>query len=217
MSSKIIKRAQPGVCQPFNWPVLGSGLSQPAAPRSHEDDSRSPALREQQIERRAGEAHQAGYAEGEAAGRVRTQAQQRPAHAAADQAQALAELAALRPQLRHQAEGDVMRLAVAIARRVLRRELTVDPQAIQGLLKAALAQIQVQEVNRVRVHPEHEAAVRACLASCGSGTRIEVVGDTGLELGAALFETDRGNLDASVETQLQEIERGLADRFGSTS
>src|SRR6266705_24966 len=122
MSSKIIKRAQPGVCQPFNWPVLGSGLSQPAAPRSHEDDSRSPALREQQIER----------------------------------------------------------LAVAIARRVLRRELTVDPQAIQGLLKAALAQIQVQEVNRVRVHPEHEAAVRACLARCGSGTRIEVVGDTDL-------------------------------------
>src|SRR5438876_8389477 len=215
MSSKIIKRAQPGVCQPFKWPVLGSGLSQPAAPRSHEDDSRSPALREQQIERRAGEAHQAGYAEGEAAGRVRTQAEVGPVLERL--AQALAELAALRPQLRHQAEGDVMRLAVAIARRVLRRELTVDPQAIQGLLKAALAQIQVQEVNRVRVHPEHEAAVRACLASCGSGTRIEVVGDTGRELGADLFETDRGNLDASVETQLQEIERGLADRFGSTS
>jgi len=95
-----------------------------------------------------------------------------------------------------------MRLAVAIARRVIRRELTVDPQAIQGLLKAALAQIQVQEVNRIRVHPEHEAAVRACLASCGPGTRVEIVGDAGLELGAAVFETDRGNLDASVETQL---------------
>jgi flagellar biosynthesis/type III secretory pathway protein FliH len=28
-----------------------------------------------------------------------------------------------------------------------------------------------------------------------------------------IFETDRGNLDASLESQLKEIERGLADRL----
>ncbi len=33
------------------------------------------------------------------------------------------------------------------------------------------------------------------------------------EPGAVVFETERGNLDASVESQLQEIERGLADRL----
>ena len=47
-----------------------------------------------------------------------------------------------------------MRLAVAIARRVVRRELTIDPQAITGLVKAALEQLSAGERIRVRVHPE---------------------------------------------------------------
>ena len=35
--------------------------------------------------------------------------------------------------------------------------------------------------------------------------------------GAVIFETPRGNLDAGVESQLQEIERGLADRLRKQS
>jgi flagellar biosynthesis/type III secretory pathway protein FliH len=34
-------------------------------------------------------------------------------------------------------------------------------------------------------------------------------------MGTVIFETDRGNLDASVESQLREIERGLGDRLRS--
>jgi flagellar biosynthesis/type III secretory pathway protein FliH len=40
-----------------------------------------------------------------------------------------------------------------------------------------------------------------------------VLADPSRELGTVIFETQRGNLDASVESQLQEIERGLADRL----
>jgi len=72
MSSKVIKGAQPGVSQPFSWPVLSPRDASRSQDESHphEDDYRSPA-RPEQVERRAGEAHQAGYAEGEAAGRGR--------------------------------------------------------------------------------------------------------------------------------------------------
>jgi flagellar assembly protein FliH len=38
-----------------------------------------------------------------------------------------------------------------------------------------------------------------------------VTPDPGLERGAAVLETARGELDASIETQLAEIERGFAD------
>ena len=34
------------------------------------------------------------------------------------------------------------------------------------------------------------------------------------EPGGAIFEIGRGSLDASVDTQLGEIERGLVDRLG---
>jgi flagellar biosynthesis/type III secretory pathway protein FliH len=41
-----------------------------------------------------------------------------------------------------------------------------------------------------------------------------VVPDAARELGCVLFETERGSLDASVDAQIEEIERGLADRLG---
>ena len=52
----------------------------------------------------------------------------------------------------------------------------------------------------------------ACLREAG-GRLVEVVADAAREPGSVVFETERGNLDASVESQLREIERGLADRM----
>ena len=46
---------------------------------------------------------------------------------------------------------------------------------------------------------------------------MEVVADSSREPGAIIFETARGNLDASVDAQLQEIERGLVDRLRKQS
>ena len=40
---------------------------------------------------------------------------------------------------------------------------------------------------------------------------LEVVSDGALTPGSAIFETSRGELDASVDTQLAEIDRGLTD------
>ena len=40
---------------------------------------------------------------------------------------------------------------------------------------------------------------------------MEITPDNSRELGTVVFETQRGNLDASIDSQLQEIERGLAD------
>jgi flagellar assembly protein FliH len=42
---------------------------------------------------------------------------------------------------------------------------------------------------------------------------VEVVADSSRSPGDVIFETERGYLDASVDSQLQEIERGLADRL----
>ena len=51
-------------------------------------------------------------------------------------------LAGLRPRLRREAEADLVKLAMAIARRVLRREIAVDPEALRGLVMAALEKLQ---------------------------------------------------------------------------
>ena len=104
----------------------------------------------------------------------------------------------------------MVRLSLAIARRVLRRELAVDPDAMHGLVLGALEKLQSQEICRVSgPSVARRRRSRAYLKKAVPGPAIEVIADPAREPGAVIFETDRGNLDASVDSQLQEIERGL--------
>jgi len=166
------------------------------------------------VEERVKEAHAAGFREGEAAGRNRAAAELQPVIERLERS--ITELSGLRSRLRREAEGDLVRLALAIARRILRRELAVDPDAIHGLVLGALEKLQGQETCRVRVHPAHASMVSACLRQTAAAAPVEVVADASRELGTVIFETERGSLDASIESQLREIERGLSDRLGSS-
>ena len=126
-------------------------------------------------------------------------------------ARAIEELSGLRHRFRHEAEEDVVALALAIARRILHRELTMTPDALLGLVKAAIEKIEAREVHRVRIRPEDAPMVKQFLQNMGLPQHVEVVSDPGLERGAVILDSSRGSLDASVQTQLAEVERGLAD------
>ena len=165
---------------------------------------------ERECERRARAAHAAGFAEGEAAGRTRAAAELHPVLERL--ARSIEELGHWRARLRREAEADMLQLSLAIARRVLRREMAVDPDAMHGLVLGALEKLQAQEICRVRVHPSHAAQLTSWLRPV-AGANIEVIADASRQPGDAIFETERGNLDASVDSQLQEIERGLIDRL----
>jgi flagellar assembly protein FliH len=121
------------------------------------------------------------------------------------------ELTGWRPRYRRQAEQDVVALALAVARRILHRELTVAPEALLGLVKAALDKMEAREVHQVRVSRQDAAMLRQFFEKMGLPQRIEVIADPSLAPGGVLIESSRGVLDASVDTQLSEIERGFAD------
>jgi flagellar assembly protein FliH len=164
---------------------------------------------ENEIEQRAQAALQKGVQEGEA------QARQSMSAALDASVQKLArtieDLSAVRQRCRHEAEQDVVTLSLAIARRILRRELTIDSDAILGLVRAALDKLDVREIHRVRVDPNHADSVKRHLERIGSPRKLEVLADNSLSKGAVIFETSRGSVDASPETQIAEIERGFAD------
>ncbi len=186
----------------------GPAGNQAAAQR---DFAAQIAQMQQQCEQRVAEARAAALKEGEAAGRSRAAAELQPVMERL--ARSIEDLAQFRPRLRKEAEADMVRLSLAIARRILRREMSVDPGAMHGLVLGALERLQSQELHRVRVHPSRAAAVEACLRQNAPGTKVEVVGDPSRDPGTVIFETTRGNLDASIDCQLLEIERGLADRL----
>jgi flagellar assembly protein FliH len=157
------------------------------------------------------EAYHRGFTEGKAVGRQQAGGE---LQSVLDQlGKSLASLASLRSRIRGEAEGDLLKLAITIARRVLHRELTLDPESIEGLIRVALDKLQSRELCRVRVHPDQEQAIRKSLERFANSQKVELITDSSLQCGDVLFETAHGNLDASIESQLSEIERGLADRL----
>jgi flagellar assembly protein FliH len=159
---------------------------------------------EAQSEAHARQAHQAGIAEGRRAAAAELDpAMQRIA-------KSLEELSRYKSRLRKEAEADLVKLALAVAKRILRRELSVDSEALKGIVSAALEKLQVRELSQVRVHPTHEEAVRRHLPNT-QGSSIQLVADNSLQPGDVLFETTRGTVDASIDSQLREIENGFAD------
>jgi flagellar assembly protein FliH len=162
-------------------------------------------------EQQARQAYETGLRTGEGVARKALESETR---AAIDRLTAtIVDVAATRSDVIQRAEADTVRLAIEIARRVLHRELSVDPSALEALTKAALHKLQSQEIHRVRVHPNQEEIVRASLQQTGRGQGIEVVADPSQPPGGILFDIGRGALDASVGTQLDEIARGLTDQL----
>ena len=208
MSCKVLPPGEPRPDRPLEWRQVRqdsfeAGEIAPAA-------AARLAQMERDCQQRVLAAHAEGVREGEAAGRRQAADELQPVMGRL--ARSIEEMGGLRAGFRREAEGDLIALSIAIARRVLRRELAVDPEALHGLVLAALEKLQAQEIRRVKVHPSQAAMVAACLREAG-GVAVEVVADAAREPGAVVFETERGNLDASVESQLREIERGLADRM----
>ncbi len=211
MSSKLL-RGEHVPTEPVSWrrvsswePIpgsLGAGyISEPGL----KSGSNAPPDAEQRL----AAARQEGFEEGQAAGRNslsgEVQALQNKL------ARTVEELTGLRARYRRQAEQDVVALALAVARRILHRELTMAPEALLGLVKAALDKMEAREVYQVRVARADAPLVRQFFEQMGPPQRVDVIADPNLAPGSVLIESSRGTLDASVDTQLAEIERGFAD------
>ena len=205
MSSRIYRPQTSSDAPPIAWRSQNS-----ASPSVH---SHHPATDEadlkDELEARAASAYQQGVAASETAAAQRAQARLDPVLASLSGI--LAELAGTRRIFRAHAEADTVTLAIAIARRILNRELATDPEAILGLVKAAFQKCDARETHRLRVSPQDADTIREHRAKLNFPPALEIVSDGALVRGSAIFETSRGDLEAGMDTQLGEIDRGLAD------
>jgi len=203
--------------EPINWQPLDGAA--PAASRTASENPDAAALQrriadlERAMQARVQQAGETALQEGLRRGREEAAAELKPVLERLGRS--VSELSALRDRIRRQAEADLVKLALAIAKRVLHRELAIDADAMQGVVRTALDRLQNREIDRVRVHPAHAGPIHKYLESIGRAPALEVRGDASLNCGDAIFETSLGELDASVDSQLREIERGFADKLTS--
>jgi flagellar assembly protein FliH len=127
-------------------------------------------------------------------------------------AAALGEFSRERDAYFHQVEGEVVALALAIVRKILRRESQVDPMLLTGLVRVALEKTSSSHTAKLRVHPSQVSGWKEYFsARADLPLTPEVESDTNLEENHCCLETEFGVTDISVETQLKEIEKGLFD------
>jgi len=212
MSCKVIQQPASLPIEEIRWRRIGSVPG--AASRFSSGGANAAGPGDQanlaaEISRREEQARARGYQEGEAA--AARSAAERVEKILARAASSIEQMEQVRREMRHQMEEDLVKLAVAVARRILHRELSVDPNAVQGVVRATISQIEARELHRIRISPEDRPSVERALQHIAFPPRVELVPDAGLERGSLVLETARGNYDASVETQLREIERGFTD------
>jgi flagellar assembly protein FliH len=116
----------------------------------------------------------------------------------------------------HLVEQEVVRLALAVAARILRREAQMDPLLLTGAVRVALGQLSASTEVRLRVPVGDLALWTEAIALLPNlAVKPLVIGEEGLRLGECLIQTELGSVDLGVRSQLGEIERGFFDRAGA--
>jgi flagellar assembly protein FliH len=205
MSFRARRADDKAVVQPFTWeqtsarPVqatlAGGAPAKPAAASSQPVDTAAAE--------RDGFAK--GFAQGERAGM----------DAAATRADAMLrrlgktieELGGLRNEMIHRTERQAVQLVLAIAERIVQREITLDRGILLGMARVALDRLGEYGSATIRLHPDDYAAIGAKPSI--DGAAVEVVADQSVSRGGCHVQSDFGFMDVSPESQFRELARAL--------
>ena len=108
-------------------------------------------------------------------------------------------------------EREVVQLALAIARKILRREAQIDPLLLAGMVRVALERTGQATRVSVRVAPAQVSDFRVFFARTLQENPPEVVEDSSQAPDQCVLQTELGTTAIGPEVQLKEIEQGLLD------
>jgi flagellar biosynthesis/type III secretory pathway protein FliH len=196
-----------GAVQPFAWEATTPSPLQPSlssAPPVRAATAPAPAdpIDTSSIER---DAFTKGYAQGERAGleaaATRADAMLRRL------AQTIEELGELRNEMIHRTERQAVQLVLAIAERIVQREITLDRTLLLGMARVALDRLGEYGSATIRLNPEDYQAVSAKPSI--EGAAVEVLADSSVPRGGCHVQSDFGFMDVSPESQFRELARAL--------
>jgi len=210
MSSKASRLVGPGDVERFPWQTV---LTRPVtaapapAPRMTARASGGGVADAQRVDAVEQEAFAKGYAQGERAG----------LEAAATRGQAmlhrlgetLQELTALRAEMIQRSERQVVQLAMAIAERMIRREISLDRSLLCAMARVALDRLGERTSATIRLHPDEYATVAQERIAEWESEQVRVVADPVVNRGGCLVQSDFGIMDVDVAAQFRELSRTL--------
>ena len=121
----------------------------------------------------------------------------------------IVELAQAHRILLEQMEVQTVRMALEISRKIVQRELTMDPDLVSALATVALKRVQGQQSIALRVSRQDFDRVRNSVASANAAVAVKE--DAALERGDFVVDTAQTHLDGRVSSQIETIGRALFD------
>jgi len=186
-------------------PRASTAPPQAAPPPS---ELQQPAIDMAQVEKTA---YENGFLQGEKAGMAI--AEKKVEVSMRRYAEAIVAIGKLRSQLYAQVEREVVKLAIEVAKKIVHREVQVDRDIIQTLVKVALSHVADKSAVTVHLHPvdynyllEHRAELTR---GADDGRDIVLLADKSIDRGGCLIETECGDIDARIEEEFRELERSF--------
>ena len=112
------------------------------------------------------------------------------------------------------AEPELVRLAMAVAERIVYDHIAVDPDIVLESVRHALTRLVGREIVTVRVNPADAEVLRRHREGTAATNDVEhlrIVEDQRVDRGGVVVETDAGTIDAKISTQLREARRALTN------
>jgi len=123
--------------------------------------------------------------------------------------QMLSEVINLRETVYKQLEPQIAKLAIKIAEQIIKSEVTLNYDIVINLIRSALDKVKDREEVVIKVNPSDLENVRSqedFFRKLMTGVKhFEIVGDSTVEKGSCFIDTNLGNLDARISTQLEAI------------
>jgi len=112
-------------------------------------------------------------------------------------------------ELRLSAEQEAVELALAIAKKILYHDASINRDVILNIAKAALKKVVDRKKIKIRLAPSDFHYLSENKAQLGMEEDFEKVNfeeDQSISVGGCVIETNLGDIDARIESQLQVVE-----------
>ena len=107
-------------------------------------------------------------------------------------------------------ETELTRLALAIAKHLVRREIKIDPTQIIGIIRHTLSLLPLSARNiRIHLHPDDAAIVRERLARATGEQEWQLAEDPLMARGGCRLTTENSSVDARFESSVAAVMSGL--------
>ena len=109
-------------------------------------------------------------------------------------------------QIDRQVETELLELALAVAKQILRREIKLDPKHLMGLIREAIKQLP-SNTQKIMIHlfPDDARMLREMLHDSDHEQHWQIIDDPALKQGDCKIHTDSAFIDASIDALISRL------------